>query len=100
MDFKAPGGESLRNVQRRAIGFLSAQVEKWKDTSIKEKRQEKIETAHKGGLLHDSQALNAVLIRVNFFYCSCVQVKLFSLCFVTGVVSVRCCITTSVCTTV
>ena len=39
MDFTAPGGESLRVVQQRAMTFMATEVERWRQTSIKENRQ-------------------------------------------------------------
>jgi broad specificity phosphatase PhoE len=39
MDFKAPGGESLRDVQERAIAYMSKEVDRWKERSVQEKRE-------------------------------------------------------------
>lgn len=39
MDFRAPGGESMRMVQDRAVPFLESYIEKAKEQSIQEKRE-------------------------------------------------------------
>jgi len=39
MDFKAPGGESLRDVQERAIAYMNGELERWKERSMSDKRE-------------------------------------------------------------
>lgn len=51
MDFCAPGGESLRHVQERAIGYLEPLIEQWKEVSIKEGREVVIGVFGHGGCI-------------------------------------------------
>ena len=51
MDFCAPGGESLRAVQERAIGFLAPKIEEWKAVSVAEGREVVIGVFGHGGCI-------------------------------------------------